>query len=255
MPRPSASNEIASGMISTQRNENCPIPPETHVLFDKVEDLPIFENLQLVHSTYQIRVPSHSPFLCWSIDQHKAFIEEYHSCEKVTAFLTDKGITSPPSWFGRVLPSVMYQRKNPCRFCGGVSYKRRVATHSDLYHTRSGILYCNGCDGWINLNHCSYFGKEFSWSRSPPVYDPRFSTVESNGLGFTGHTEPFEPKKKPKIEQKESNQIDKSINQDFLSAVLQRYVPEYQHSALTAYISGELSLEHVQERTGIFIET
>lgn len=353
------------------------------VIFKRLEDLPQFENLQLVTNLNQLRLHKNSPLKCWSLAHQKTFVAEYHSCPRVTSFLTDKGIASPPQGFGKLLPVVKYQRAQPCRFCGAVNYTRPVSTHSDLYHKRHGYLHCTGtgCDGWITLNVGENFGQEYSWlANSTPMPKPIVPTdglpcvainrieqlpsfemlqlvdnleqlivprtspciewtlethkefiagyhscskvatylidngitvppnhfgrllpkvlyhtkkpcrycgthrytrrVSSRGdlsLGLSGclncegcdawitlskggsfgeeNSLQFKRANNNKVSAFKAVHIDQSpINKDFLNAILQRYVPEYQHLAITQYISGSLTLEQVEERTGIFIE-
>lgn len=352
------------------------------VIFKRLEDLPQFENLQLVTNLNQLHLHKNSPLKCWSLAHQKTFVAEYHSCPRVTSFLTDKGITSPSQGFGKLLPVVKYQRAQPCRFCGAFNYTRPVSTHSDLYHKRHGYLHCTGtgCDGWITLNVSENFGQEYSWlANSPPMpkaivptdglpgvainrieqlppiemmqlvdnldqlvvprtspcidwpldahkefiagyhscpklatyliergitvppnhfgrllpkvlyhikkpcrfcgcqrYTRRVSSRADTSLCSSGHLNcegcdawivltkgisfgeenSLQSKRaiKKQVRVLKAEKINQSpINQDFLNAIMQRYVPEYQHSAITEYLAGSLTLEQVQQRTGIFI--
>jgi hypothetical protein len=85
-----------------------------------------------------------------------------------------------------------------------------------------GSLKCESCDAWIVLSKCRSFGEENSLDFSP-----------KRRIGDSSCT------------------VQPSVDFAFLDAIFKRYVPEYQHCHLRSYLSGKLSLEETQYRTGI----
>lgn len=201
-------------------------PGQRHaVMCTGVDALPEYEALQLVERSAQLLVVPDSVFAPQSLAAQRAFIAEYHACGSVTAFLREKGITTPAPHFGRFLPSVRYQLAHPCRYCGQPYYTRKVATHSQRFHKMHGALNCSGCDAWIVLSDGPLYGQSFSLQcdDDPPL--------GSKCL-------PTEPAPSP-------------VDIRFMEAVIHTYVPEYHHAAIGAYLAGEITLETVQDRTGI----
>lgn len=190
--------------------------------FTKIDELPSYEALQLASRLDQVIVPKTSPALNWSLLEHKTFIAAYHACQSVAAFLNQCNISVPFQHFGRLLPSVRYHRRHPCRFCGKHQYTRKIATHSAQIHGNKGFLKCDGCNARIYLSKGLYYGEEYSLQPSPKQ---------------TKSDTPHNPKA--------------FVDFAFLDALFKRYVPEYQHAPLHSYLSGTLSLSEVQERTGI----
>lgn len=204
--------------------------PSRGVALSALGELQPLEQLQLVDSLEQMVIPKDSPCIDWTLAEHKQFIAEYHSCPKVAIYLIEKGINIPPNHFGRLLPRVRYDRSTPCRYCGGHTYTRRVSTRGDIMLKLGGHLACDGCDAWINLNKGGdYYGDEWSSQIDPSLARPNLPKVSASPCSQT------------------------IIDPQFLNALFERYIPEYQHNALSEYFSGLLTLEQIQERTGIFI--
>jgi len=192
-----------------------------------VDGLPKIESLQMATSKKNLYFPHGSVFENLTLSETRALISDYHAAESANAFIYEKGFGFHANQFGYHLPSIFYLRARPCLKCKiNYVFLRKVSSRSHLNTGHHGYLECAHCE------HCRYL----DFSSAPRA---RFNRALSIAVASS--------------ESSQAESLEKSSTFRFVRALLNRYVPEYQHQPILEYLLGKTSLERVQQKTNIWL--